>query len=286
MKICIDLLWLRNGEIGGLEYFVRTLLSAIKKIDTKNIYYLLLTKSDSDTFKEYESPNFKIISFDFNNTNRILRVLKEETVIKKIVIKENIDLVYFPCHNRTLTKLSCKTVSTIHDIRFMYHKEVFSKIQLLYLKLLHLSIKKNSDYVIFVSDVSKKSFIEKIGNRANLYTVYPGVRITNPSETDKSQKNILEKLNLQSRDYIYTVSSMMSHKNLITLLKAIKILVKERPTIKLVITGLNGDSTTKIKEIIKKDNLENNIIITGYISDEDKQTLYDNANIFVFPSYF
>jgi len=55
---------------------------------------------------------------------------------------------------------------------------------------------------------------------------------------------------------------------------------------RLVISGTGGKSEAEIKRLISELGIANEIVITGFISNEERNTLYKNARIFLFPSIF
>ena len=71
--------------------------------------------------------------------------------------------------------------------------------------------------------------------------------------------------------------------------KAFKILVDNDKNYKLILVGkqkINGDDFVlkKISEFIKKNNLENKIILKGYLSVEELKRIYKSSALYVFPS--
>jgi len=54
----------------------------------------------------------------------------------------------------------------------------------------------------------------------------------------------------------------------------------------LVITGINGNAAEKIRKMIKRRHLEQNIILTGYIDNAVRNTLYKHCELFLYPSIF
>ena len=97
---------------------------------------------------------------------------------------------------------------------------------------------------------------------------------------------LAEKYHIQSKQYFYTVSSLAKHKNLITLLKMIKLMKDEGESPKLVITGVKVNAADEIMQYIADNDLKKNVIYTGFISNEDRNALYDNCKVFLFPSVF
>ena len=100
-------------------------------------------------------------------------------------------------------------------------------------------------------------------------------------------KIIYHKNKIISEQYIYTVTTSMPHKNLIVLLRAFKLIKKkEKVDLKLIVSGqLKGDFKYKTFEFIKN-NLEKEIFVTGFVSESDKNFLYKNSLMVIYPSLY
>jgi glycosyltransferase involved in cell wall biosynthesis len=88
--------------------------------------------------------------------------------------------------------------------------------------------------------------------------------------------------------FIYTVTTSMPHKNLITLLKAFCELKKRHQfNGKLVITGqMKGKFHLSSQRFIAENNMGGDVIQTGFISEQEKTYCYQKAIIFVYPSLY
>lgn len=86
--------------------------------------------------------------------------------------------------------------------------------------------------------------------------------------------------------FILYVGSLISHKNIPTLIKAFYKLKKYGLPHKLVITGKRGWKYKNIFEIISKLNLQKDVVFTGYVQREDLPALYNAADLFVYPSLY
>lgn len=84
---------------------------------------------------------------------------------------------------------------------------------------------------------------------------------------------------------IIFVGRLHPQKNVISLINAIKILKIEIPDIKLKLAGI-GPLKEKIKQIIKKDKLSNNISVLGQVLGIDLIRLYKSSSILVLPSVY
>ena len=101
-------------------------------------------------------------------------------------------------------------------------------------------------------------------------------------------ENIKAKYNIEKDKYFYTVSSMLPHKNLETLINVIKEIKENEPDLrdyKLVVSGVGGKKD-KFNAKVKEAGVEDLIVDTGFVSNEDRDALYENCNLFLFPSTF
>ena len=88
-----------------------------------------------------------------------------------------------------------------------------------------------------------------------------------------------------SNDYLLYVGTLQPRKNLVRAIEAFGLL-KRDSTLKFVIAGKKGWLYDEIFEKVKELNLENEVIFTGYVPDEDLPELYKNAKAFIFVSLY
>jgi glycosyltransferase involved in cell wall biosynthesis len=76
-------------------------------------------------------------------------------------------------------------------------------------------------------------------------------------------------------------------KNIIGIIGAFEILKRKyKIPHKLILVGKYGYGGNEIKEKVFSSEYKSDIILTGYISDEDKYYLLKNADIFLFPTFY
>lgn len=284
MKIAINTLWLKHKKVGGIESYLFNLLDGIKEVDKKNYYLIISTRENYKLFRKYKSSNVEIIQIDIDSNNILKRILWENLYLYKIAIKNNADIMFNPVYSKPIINNSkIGNVTTIHDLQALHFPEYFSKKKILWLKFAWKRAVNSSDKVIAISDFSKFDIIKRFNvNRDNITRIYNPINVSNYKDNDK----IFDKLNIKKNNYLYTVSSMFKHKNLITLLKTIKNLKKYDENIKLVISGISDGGKDEFIKEVKKLNIEKNIIITGFVDNSTRDSLYKNCSIFLFPSIF
>ncbi|HEU4792797.1 MAG TPA: glycosyltransferase family 1 protein, partial [Nitrolancea sp.] len=86
--------------------------------------------------------------------------------------------------------------------------------------------------------------------------------------------------------YILTVGALQSRKNLETLFAAYRILRGKGLPHRLVVTGRKAWKTAGIFTSLRQLGLEEDVILTGYVADDDLPALYSGASAFAFPSLY
>ncbi|MCJ8209797.1 glycosyltransferase family 4 protein [Mucilaginibacter sp. RS28] len=188
-----------------------------------------------------------------------------------------------------LLKLGYKTLPVFHDAFFFETPQDYGKIWLWLYKQTAIPAAKSSPFVITPSEHARK--------KINYYTGIPLDKLVVVHEAPKSftgklslPESVLERFNLQPALYILHVGAYYTRKNLVTLVNAFASTKSALPEgMKLVLAGGTpaadkGGNYTHIQEAIKSSGLENDVILTGYLPDDEIQQLYQNALLYVFPS--
>ena len=287
MRIGIDLLWVRPGKNGGTESYIRNLLDGFAQYgNSENEYYLYLSRDNAQSFENYFSNTIFVNKvMPVESAGQAKRVLWENLHLSSQGRKDQLNLWFMPVYSRPFFmggKIPCITV--IHDLQGLHYPEYFSKGRNLFFRFSWWIDCHTSAKVVTISEFCKKDILGHYKIPADKVEVIYNPIIMDEEITDFSI--LAEKYHIQSKQYFYTVSSLAKHKNLITLLKMIKLMKDEGESPKLVITGVKVNAADEIMQYIADNDLEENIVYTGFISNEDRNALYDNCKVFLFPSVF
>lgn len=285
MKIGIDLLWVRPKVCGGTESYIRNLMDGFGQYDKNNVYVLLVSKDNGDSFLSYDQyPNMKRQVLAVESSSQSKRILWENCHLDKIAQKLGIDIMFIPVYSMPITYGSnIPYVSVIHDLQALHYPEYFSLGRRIFFKYMWKHACKASAHVVTISEYCK----------SDLENHYPVVTekcsvIYNPVESKESELpvEILEKkYGIRKDNYFYCVSSMLPHKNLETLLETMALRKSRGEESPLVISGVGGDKTA-FQESVARWKIEEMVIDTGFVSDEERDCLYENCKLFLFPSVF
>ena len=286
MKIGIDLLWVRVGICGGTESFIRNLLYALSIYDKENEYMLFCADDNEKTFRHYHDQNsrFHIVKCPVKSMDRVKRIAWENLHLDDAAKKVGVDIMYVPVYSmpRRKKKNGISYITTIHDLQGMHYPEYFSKPRLLFLKRSWRYSVRNSRAVIAISGFTKKDILEHFPEAEGRVYVIPNTVVYEPSVNPLSD---LEKYGIKKDEYFYCVSSLLPHKNLNTILETFGLRKRGE---KLVISGVGGSREQKeaLHERVKSLGIEKDVIYTGFVSDSERNLLYENCKLFLFPSVY
>ncbi len=290
MRIGIDANLLLGVRRGGAQY-AYNLIKNLLKLDKENTYVLYYN------FMREREKRKKIISeFNFPHVeNRVFHIPSKilnlfwntfqfpslDFILKKI------DVFHSPFGVETLPLKKCKWIVTIHQVTpekyriFEHDRQGIEKIS----NMLKEAPKK-AFLVITDSTFTKDNLIEEYQFQKEKIRVIPlaAGNIFHPVEDNSFLKQKLNSLGIREKFILYTGGASWN-KNLPRLLEAFSS-VKRHLKIphKLVLVGQKSWGHDAILPKIHQMGLENEIIFTGYISDEDVVYLYNGAEFFIYPS--
>ncbi len=290
MRIGIDANLILGVRRGGAQY-AYNLLKNLLKLDKENtyvLYYNFLREREKRNriISEFSLPHVenrvfhipnKILNFSWNT----FQFPSLDSMLKKIDVFHSLFGV------ETLPLKKCKWIVTIHQVtpekyRFLEHDR--RGIERIY-NMLNEGPKKAS-LVITDSAYTKNCLIEEYQFQKEKIRVIPLAAgdIFHPVEDKLFLKQRLNSLGIKEKYILYTGGANWN-KNLLRLLEAfgsVKLFLKIPH--KLVLVGQQSWGYEKMLPKVHQMGLDNEIIFTGYVSDEDVVYLYNGAEFFIYPS--
>ena len=177
-----------------------------------------------------------------------------------------------------------KIITTVYDMTYMRYPETMMKRNYLRLKTGMEKAVSKADHIITISDFSKKEISSLLGIPTNRIEV---IYCAAPKKGKSIDFSLISAKYKISKPYILFVGSIEPRKNLVRLIKAFDDL-KNRKNIphQLVLAGGKGWQNEAIFDAASSVVSRDRIIFTGFVSSEEKATLYENASLFAFPSVY
>lgn len=144
------------------------------------------------------------------------------------------------------------------------------------MKKTFITIISQSDSVIAVSNANKRKLVNLHLKERMIKVIHNGVSLSVFKKESSPRAN-------RKEPHIIWVGRMTKEKGLEYLIKAMKITVTRYPNSKLTLVG-DGPLKKKLGGIIKELSLNDNIIFTGFVKNEEVFKYLKNADIFVLPS--
>lgn len=145
-------------------------------------------------------------------------------------------------------------------------------------------ILKLADKIIVVSDATRKYVLDLGADSNKINLIHNGVDINRFKLLTKSKEEIRKKLNINKNSKVGLTVRRLVYKNGIdTLLSSAKNTIKKDPNIIFLIIG-KGPDLVITRQRIHNLNLEKNIKLLGFISDEQLPAYYSAADFFILPS--
>lgn len=197
-----------------------------------------------------------------------------------------VDICHFPNFIAPIL-VNCKTIITIHDLNFLLFPKNFTLRTYIALAS-QVRMSANKADAIMVDSESTKADVMRLLRvpEEKLTVVYPGIHSRFQRITDVTVVNAVKhKYNLE--DYILCVGSLAPQKNLNRLIRAFAKYKKQvNNNYKLAVVGGQAWKYSSIFDEIRQLNIEESIVFTGYVPDEDLPLLYSGATAFIYPSLY
>lgn len=251
-----------GGDTGGAKTHIISLLKGLNKsIDAKVICFI------KDTF--YEEALQAGINIDvYEQESR-----KDMSIVNKLadeINNEGYDIIH--CHGARANfiamflkrKVNKPMITTIHSDYALDFKDNFYK-RIIYTSLNSMALRR-FDYYIAISDSFKEMLIDR-GFKANkIYVSYNGIDMDIKNKYSKEE--FLKEYNVENKYNLIVgiVARLHKVKNHETFIMAASKVLDKRNDILFLIAG-TGNEETRLKELVKNLDLEDNIKFLGYMKD-------------------
>jgi len=213
----------------------------------------------------------------------------------KILNKENIDLVYYLKPEENILDfplLDFPFITTHWDLahKSMYPFPEVSQHGNYEIRDMYYNIILDKAFLIFCESNAGVEELKKYysvnPDKVKALPIFSGEVVTQ-NVTIEQQNKILIQFQIQKNKYYLYPAQFWALKNHYNLIHAFSKLVKEdgHTELKLVLCGGDKGNLNYIRDLIKSLELEDRVVIAGFISNEELYTFYNNALALVMPTF-
>jgi len=174
-------------------------------------------------------------------------------------------------------------ISNIYDLAYEYSEDAFRTIfHKIYYKYFFKKTLQKSDIILSQSKFTQSDLIKYFNQKS--IVIYPGFE--DQEWGSGNMKNARTDSFQQFKPYILFVGINHPRKNLKMLVEVFSQLINDkRININLLIAGSYNDKRYDIKKHINDNKMSKNIKLLGFVSDYELMELYNNALLYVIPSF-
>ena len=270
------------GKKTGMGIVAASILKNLE-FDDATITIFVPQKLDAELDEIFKEKTFEVVSCETTNYFKW-----EQFVLPKAVKKYNIDVLWCP-YNTAPLNLSCPTVVTVHDIIYMSLKlkeagSLYKKAGIIYRRFIVPKAVRRAKKIVTISDYARQDICKCFPEvRNKIQIVYNSTDIDSSSLDTIHEQEFFNRYGIK-KPYILGFGSLESRKNSISLIKAYNAMEEQlKKQYQLVLFGFRGYKESKEYKYISENNVEN-VVVLDYITDREKNCLYRNGTIFVFPT--
>lgn len=259
---------------------VDRLLYYLPELDKNNRYTILVEPDDPISF---DNPNFTALPCPYKQYS--LNPLQQITYARQLY-KLKPDFVHFTLTGQAPLLYFGKNVTLTHDLTMLKYAragrlpEWLHQLRMIGYRLLFWKGNRFANRIMVPSNFVATDLVEHMPSTKNKITVT--YEASEPPLKVKGER--LKEESLQRTPFIFHVGSPFPHKNIHNLVTAFEILKKSQPNLKLVLAGKKEFYFDQLQAWIALREYQQDIIITGFISDGELKWLYENAECYVLPS--
>jgi glycosyltransferase involved in cell wall biosynthesis len=268
-------------NLTGIGQYIKNLSAELFKHNYFNYHYF------GPTIESQNHVSAVPIDIDLNIHDKNLL----SDLLDLIIYTEEADLFFSP-FQPILKPLTCKSIMVVHDLIALKHPEwsASNSAYDFFNSSMRLGV-ENATHVIADSNSTKNDIIELFGTNPDKITcIHLAADNKRFYPSDHNEPLFLNGI-IYEFPYILSVSTLEPRKNLLRLILSFEIFKQKHKckfskSVKLVLSGDFGWKQKELFELIKKSPFKDDIIMTGYISDDDLANLYRKAKLFIYPSLY
>lgn len=283
MKIGIDARPLKKQR-AGIGTYVYNIVKYLNDIDTENEYYLFSNKEIVLDFKPGD--NWHIVVEDFP-VGTLWLSFRGAALIKQY----GINVFWGTQHVLPLGKPDgVRYVLTICDLAQFRIRNIGSRYNTIIQKFFVKGSCRKADRILAISEATKYDIIDIFGIESSRIVCTYLAGTDRPEAADAGEIEQTKKRFGIKGEYFLYVSTIEPRKNVETIIAGFSLFMEQRANEEepyyMVLAGGLGWKYEGVLRLIEASNYKDNIIMTGFIPQREKQCLFEGALGFVYPSLY
>lgn len=281
-----------DGGKSGISRYLIQLLREFAKIEMRHHFTLLAYESEREVFMPAEEhPHFSCITVPDQLRSPVRNISWCVRRLPGVVRSLRADAIFMPAANRRLAwHYGCPSVGTVHDFSTLHVPGKYDRARMFYVEHVLPTLMRRLDYILTVSESSKRDIMHHAKIDESLITVTPlgyDREKFKPGDQYQAQERMREALKLDAPYFSYLSRLEHPGKNHVALIRAYNAL--RQRTDKRFLLALGGSDWNRaevIHEEARNSPYREDIRFLGFVSDDLIPDLYRGSIAMVYPSLY
>ncbi len=269
MKVGISLLTLVPGVVGGSETYARELTRALARVGELEYEAFVppIAQDAADGLPSRVIREYGARTTTAGRASAMARAWAAPGRLRRALRLDTLDAVHFPLSVMIPPPGDTAPAAvTVHDLQHETYPEFFSRGELAYRRVLYRRSVTSSRIVIAISEHARETLLQR-------YELDPARVVAIPLGVDHDR---LRPGDEPRQPFLLYPANPWPHKNHVRLYEAFALLRRDRPDLRLVLTG-SGHVAAALPEGVET---------RGRVPDDELVSLYSTASALVFPSLY
>jgi glycosyltransferase involved in cell wall biosynthesis len=279
-SVGLNALFLDPGVSGGTETYLRQLVPALAAEYPHVRFSVVTTRSGARELRAVGWADFVTLhQLPTEDTQRLRRVLAEETLLPALAAKQRWQLVH-SLANRAPAALAQASVLTLHDL-ISYHAKGMSPWIAVPARLTTRLGVRRADAVVALTSTAAEDICHEFALDHSRVSVVPH-GVGRPAEIEPPPGDeIRRRFELDGARVVLCVAAKRAHKNQELLVRALPLLPAD---VRVVCAGQDEGYERRLRELSRELGLEDRLRLPGYVPDEELEGLWRVAGCAAFPT--
>lgn len=284
MKIAVNTRFLLDGYLEGYGYFLYETFRLITNAHPEHEFIFIFDRPFDKRF--VFGSNVKPVVTGPQARHPLLWKYWYDIKVPAIIKKYNAD-VFVSCDGFCSLTAKIPQVLIVHDLSFLHYPSFIKKSHLSFHKKYIPKFLDKAKTLATVSEFSKQDIIAhyKIDPQKIDVVFSAAKEIFKPSSNEEQQET--KNKYTDGKEYFIYVGAIHPRKNLINLLKAFSVFKKrQQSNMKLLLAGRLAWKYESFVQSLKSYKYRNDVIMTGYVGENELVKIIGAAYALVYPSLF
>jgi glycosyltransferase involved in cell wall biosynthesis len=270
-------------RMGGIEVMVKRLLPELQRLAPGTRFSVFVGPEgvealrDQDWIGEVALQTHPVLGLPGG------KAISELTLLGWLAPRRGVNLLYSMALTGPLRTKAAHVVN-VADTTWITHPDPGEMATVRLWRAVVPPVVRRADRVVAISQAGRRDIVEHLRVPAErIDVVLPGPGL-DPHAVATPPAELRERLGLGSGPIVISVSAQKAHKNLMRLVEALRVVSERHPDVRLVLPGNVTDHGRELLAAAGEFGIGDNVVLPGWVSDEDMEGIYGAASLFVVAS--